>query len=132
MCLIVLKIILFIMFAYGLTFGLVYSRGLFGIFEKIRNLADEWSNEISEMLKCTFCTPCNIGLWCSVLNLIFLPTIPLTPAFLIIDDISLWYYIVLADIFFTGSSVLLIDTIQNRIDINNNNQIDVINNSDEK
>lgn len=120
------------MFAYGLTFGLVYSRGLFGIFEKIRNLADEWSNEISEMLKCTFCTPCNIGLWCSVLNLIFLPTIPLTPAFLIIDDISLWYYIVLADIFFTGSSVLLIDTIQNRIDINNNNQIDVINNSDEK
>lgn len=131
MCLIILKIILFIMFAYGLTFGLVYSRGLFGIFEKIRNLANEWSHEISEMLKCTFCTPCNIGLWCSVLNLIFLPTVPLTPAFLIIGDTSLWYYIILADIFFTGSSVFLIDTIQSRIDINTN-QIEIIDDNGEE
>lgn len=117
---ITLKIILYIMFAYGLTFGLVYTRGLFGVFEGIRNLADKYCGEISEMLKCTFCTPCNIGLWCSVLNLIFLPSIPLTPAFLIIGDISLWYYIVLADIFFTGSSVLLIDTVQSRLDKNLN------------
>ena len=115
---ILLKIFLFVMFAYGLTFGLVYTRGLFGIFEGIRSLADKYCSEISEMLKCTFCTPCNIGLWCSVLNIIFLPTIPLTPAFLIIGDVSLWYYIVLADIFFTGSSVLLIDTIQSKLDKN--------------
>ena len=118
MSLVILKIILFVMFAYGLTFGLVYTRGLFGIFEWIRYLADKYCGEISEMLKCTFCTPCNIGLWCSVLNLIFLPTIPLTPAFLILQDVSLWYYIVIGDIFFTGASVLLLDTIQTRLDKN--------------
>ena len=75
-----------------------------------------YSSEISQMLQCTFCTPCNIGLWCSVLNLVFLPSVPLTPAFLIIGDASLWCYIVSADIFFTGSSVLLLDTIQTRIE----------------
>lgn len=119
---VVLKIFLFIMFAYGLTFGLVYSRGLFGIFEWIRAFADKYMHEISLMLQCSFCTPCNIGLWCSVLNLLFLPQVPLTPAFLIINDLSLWYYIILADIFFTGSSVLLIDTIQSKLDNNINGE----------
>ena len=118
---IILKIILYVMFAYGLTFGLVYSRGLFGIFEKIRNFTEKHCTEVNEMLKCTFCTPCNIGLWCSVLNLIFLPNTPLTPAFLIINDITLWYYIIIADLFFSGSSVFLIDTIQTRIEKNETN-----------
>ena len=113
---IVLKIILFIVASYGLTFGLVYTRGIFGIFEKIRNISERYFHEVYEMLQCTFCTPCNIGLWSSIINIVFFPTIPITPAFLIIGDASLWIYIILADTFFVGASVFLIDTIQSRIE----------------
>lgn len=116
MGIIVLKIIVYVIATYGLTFGLVYTRGLFGIFQKIRDLCHEYSSELEEMLNCTFCTPCNIGLWLSIINIVFFPLTPFTPAFLIFNDTSLWLYIILADLFFTGASVFLIDTLQNALE----------------
>lgn len=118
MGILVLKIIVFLLAAYGLTFGLVYSNGPFHLFKGIRYALGKISVQFTEMLECTFCTPCQIGLWSSILNLWLLPTIPLTPCFLIFNDINLWYYIIFCDTFVTGAVVYLIDTFQTRLDKN--------------
>ena len=102
-------------FAYGLTFGLVYSDGFLHIFSLIRNFADKYSKQLSDMLKCTFCTPCQIGLWASIFNILVLPSFPFTPAFMIIGNITLWWLIIPFDCFFTGSIVHLIDAIETLI-----------------
>lgn len=111
----ILKIFLFIFFAYGLTFGLVYSDGLFHVFSLIRSFADKYSKQLSELLQCTFCTPCQIGLWASLFNILVLPSIPFTPAFLILNNINLWWMIIPFDCFFTGSVVHLIDAVETLI-----------------
>lgn len=114
----IVKSIVFILFAYGLTFGLVYSRGLFGIFEKIRYLLFQFSKEFQMMFECTYCTSCNVGLWSSVINMLLLPNKPFTIGMLLIGDISMWYYILLVDIFVTSACVYFLDTIENYLSHN--------------
>lgn len=114
----IVKSIVFILFAYGLTFGLVYSRGLFGIFEKIRFVLFKISKEFQMMFECTYCTSCNVGLWSSIINMLLLPTKPFTIGMLLIGDMSMWYYVLLVDIFVTSACVYLIDTIENYLSHN--------------
>lgn len=111
-----LKIIIFWLSAYGISFMLVYTSGPFKIFSRIRKLGGKISPSITELLSCMFCTPTWVGMIASFLNLILFPMIPFTPAFLLINNIKYWYLILFLDMLSTPSIVHLIDVCENLID----------------
>jgi hypothetical protein len=110
------KIILYWLSAYGISFMLVYTTGPFRIFSRIRNIADRNSPMLSELLSCMFCTPTWVGLISSVINVLFLPSIPFTPAYILINDIELWPLIIMIDMLSTASIVHLMDVTETFID----------------
>lgn len=110
-----LKIFLYFAFAYGLTFAMVYSSGPFRIFSAIRKTFSKLPSNFSEMLECTFCTPCQIGFWLSVINVFLMSSFRITPFMMVYGDVNLWWLIIPMDCFSTGIIVHLCDDIENYI-----------------
>ena len=111
-----LIIFLYVIFAYGLSNLLVYGTGPFDILQKNREFCDKYVPVVGSMLKCMMCTSANIGWISSLLNIIFLPSIKLTPYYLFIGDGSLWFVIIFLDLAFTSGSVWLIHTLQEMLE----------------
>ena len=105
-----LIVLLYILFAYGLSNLLVYGSGPFNILSLNREFCDKYLPVIGDMLKCMMCTSANIGWITSLLNIVFLPQLKLTPYFIAIGDVSLWPLILFCDMAFTSGVVWLIHT----------------------
>jgi hypothetical protein len=113
-------ILLYILFAYGLTNLLVYGTGPFDILEKFRNLSRKILTTLGDMLNCMMCTSTNIGWIVSLLNILLLET-PLTPMMILYGDLIPWYVIIFGDACITSGAVWLIHTLQEALERSNQN-----------
>lgn len=113
------KLLIYFLAAYGFSFMLVYTSGPFDIFTKIRKYGGMISSKITELLSCMFCTPTWVGMFFSLINIMFIPTIPFTPGFIIFGSVSLWPAIFVMDMFATPAMVHLIDVVENYFDSKN-------------
>ena len=114
------NVFLYFLFAYGLSNMLVYGSGPFNILGKFRSVSEKVLQTLGDMLKCMMCTSANVGWIASTLNLLFLPNTPLTPYNIIINDPSLWYIIIFADMCSTSGIVWLLHTAQEALERINN------------
>lgn len=121
------SIICFIFAAYGLSNLLVYGSGPFNILGKIREKSYENLPTIGEMLECMMCTSTNIGWIISLIDILFIKTLNITPFNILIDNDSLWYIIIPMDAFITSGCVWLLHTAQEMLESitnkNNNGNI---------
>lgn len=115
-----INIIIFILFAYGLTNLLVYGTGPFDILSKFRNLARRMFNTLGDMLDCMMCTSTNVGWIVSLLNFLFI-SVPLTPMMVLYGNVLPWYVIIFGDACITSGAVWLIHTTQEFLETNGNN-----------
>lgn len=110
------SIICFIFAAYGLSNLLVYGSGPFNILGKIREKSYEILPTIGEMLECMMCTSTNIGWIISLIDILFIKTLNITPFNILIDNDSLWYIIIPMDAFITSGCVWLLHTAQEMLE----------------
>lgn len=110
------SIICFIFAAYGLSNLLVYGSGPFNILGKIREKSYEILPTIGEMLECMMCTSTNIGWFISLIDILFIKTLNITPFNILIDNDSLWYIIIPMDAFITSGCVWLLHTAQEMLE----------------
>ena len=104
-------IIIYIIFAYGLSNLLVYGTGPFNMLNGFRILARRILNTLGDMLDCMMCTSTNIGWIVSLLNILFITT-PITPMMILYSGVLPWYVIIFGDACITSGSVWLIHTFQ--------------------
>lgn len=103
----------YIIAAYGLANMLVYGNGPFDIIDKFRNLCNKISSMFGKMLDCMMCTSANIGWVVSCIDLFLIKQTSFTPFNILFEsDLSLWYLIILFDLFFTSGIVWLLHSLQ--------------------
>lgn len=114
-------IVVYILFAYGLTNLLVYGTGPFDILSKFRDFAKKTLNTLGDMFDCMMCTSTNIGWFVSLLNILFLTT-PLTPMMILYGCSLPWYITIFGDACITSGAVWLIHTAQEALERSGNGQ----------
>lgn len=105
-------IIMYLLMAYGLTNLIVFGKGPFDLLVIFRSIMGKISYTFEDMLSCMMCTSANVGWILSLLNILFLPSLRLTPFNIIIDNNNLWYLIIILDMALTSGVVWLIHTVQ--------------------
>lgn len=107
-----MEIFIYVMTFYGLTFALVYSTGPFGIFDKFRYLTKKYlPSNLGDAYDCPFCTPFQLGVLYSIINMIF--GFELYTPSSVLDTLNFYWYIdIIIDGAFTASCVYLINSIQ--------------------
>lgn len=116
-----INIIIFILFAYGLSNLLVFGMGPYDLLDKIRIYSKKIFGKLGNMLDCMMCTSSNIGWMTSLLNILFIPMTPLTPMMVLYSSILPWYVIIFGDLCITSGAVWLINTVQEALERTNNN-----------
>ena len=106
-----LKLIVYILLAYGLTNIIVFGSGPFNIVTYIRKIFMKIPT-FDEMLQCMMCTSANVGWILSLIDIFLVKDINFTPFNIIIDNKDLWYLSIFGDLFFTSGVVWLIHTLQ--------------------
>lgn len=114
-------IIIYFLFAYGITNLLVYGTGPFEILAKFRAFSRRILNTLGDMLDCMMCTSTNIGWIVSLLNILFV-SVPLTPMMMLYGNVLPWYVIIFGDACITSGIVWLIHTAQEAMERSNNNE----------
>ena len=107
-----INIIIFILFAYGLSNLLVYGMGPYDILDYIRNTSKKIFGKLGNMLDCMMCTSANIGWVVSLTNIILFPTIGITPMMVLYGALLPWYVIIFGDLCITSGAVWLVHTCQ--------------------
>lgn len=108
--------LVYLMACFGISTILIDSIGPWHIFEKIHNWMSKHTPTLDELFSCYICLPTWEGILFSSLNLIFLPTIGLTPFNIVLQDIAPWWIIIPLDAAFTSGSIWLIHTVQSAIE----------------
>lgn len=104
-----LTLIIYMFMAYGFTNMLVYLKGPFGIFERIRETANKIHPNLGELFNCMACCSTWVGIFFNLLNLLIIPSMTLTPAFLILGaTTNLWWLKLLIDMGFTSGFVWIL------------------------
>lgn len=116
-----INIIVFILFAYGLSNLLVFGMGPYDMLDWIRNTAKKVFGKLGNMLDCVMCTSFNIGWVVSLLNLLLIPLVPMTPMLILYGTTIPWYVTIFCDGCITSGAVWLINTIQEALERSNNN-----------
>lgn len=116
--------LIYILCAYGISNMIVYSSGPFDIFTNIRNIMDKYApSNFGELFHCMICFPSWVGIILSVIDIMFLPNFSFTPFNVLLNNDSLWYFIVPFDMFITSGTVWLINTAQETLEsITNKNE----------
>lgn len=102
-----IKIICYIIFAYGITELFVFFDGPFDIIEKFRKLCHWISPAFGKLFTCMACLSTWIGLLWSALNYWFVP-ISFTPFNIILGATHMWWLIILMDGMFTCGIVWIL------------------------
>lgn len=106
-----INILIYILFAYGLSNLLVYGSGPFNMLTKFREICGSILKTLGDMLNCMMCTSANIGWITSLLNILLIST-PLTPMMILYGGMIPWYVIVFGDLCITSGAVWLLHTLQ--------------------
>jgi hypothetical protein len=115
-----IKILIYILFAYGLSNLLVFGMGPYDLLDWIRNTAKKVFGKLGNMLDCMMCTSFNIAWVTSLLNLLLIPTLPMTPMLILYGTVLPWYVIIFCDACITSGTVWLINTVQEAFERGNN------------
>ena len=112
------KLLIYSIFAYGLSNLLVYGTGPWNILSKIREFAKEKLGTVGDMLECMMCTSTNIGWVLSLFNIILIPSVKLTPCNALIDVCNPFValIVIIGDACFTSGVVWLIHTAQEALE----------------
>lgn len=106
---------------YGFSFCLVYADGPFRIFEHFRNFCNKHlPSNLADVYECMFCTPFQLGILFSILNIFIFNYNFTTPSYYINNCINYWYCDILFDGVVTASGVYLINTFQEFLEHFNN------------
>jgi len=110
---------------YALSYCIVYAAGPFNIFTKYREFAqNKFPSNLGDSVFCMFCTPFQLGLLFSLLNIFVFGYTFDVPTTIISVSTSYWYVDMLFDGAFTAAAVYLIDTIQNWFESNTKEEDD--------
>lgn len=101
-------IIVYIFFAYGLTNMIIFASGPFGIFEKWRNFAHRINEGFGELFTCPMCLSTWVGLFFSLLNILFVPKVAFTPFNIIFGVGNYIPFALIMDMGFTSGVVWLL------------------------
>jgi hypothetical protein len=112
-----MNVIIYFLFAYGLSNLLVFGTGPFNLLSAIRKYARKILNTLGDMLDCMMCTSANIGWIVSLLNVLFIST-PLTPMMILYGNVLPWYLIIFGDLCITSGAVWLIHNIEEALERN--------------
>ena len=115
-----INILIYILFAYGITNLLVYGTGPFNMLAKFRELARKILNTLGDMLDCMMCTSTNIGWVVSLLNILLIP-VPLTPMMILYGNVLPWYVIIFGDACITSGAVWLLHNLEEMMERINSN-----------
>ena len=115
-----MDILIYILFAYGLSNLLVFGMGPYDILDWIRKTFKKIFGKLGNMLDCMMCTSANIGLFASLLNILCL-SMPITPMNIVYWGLLPWYVIIFGDLCITSGSVWLINTLQEYLERGNQN-----------
>lgn len=117
-------LILFIyaIICYGIANTIIYANGPFHCFVKMHEIAKKIHSQLDEMLSCFICSGWWLGFIMSALNLYFIPSIAITPMIMIGIPMKYWYVTIFFDGAFVSGSNWLINTIQNYLETNSNNE----------
>lgn len=107
-----LTFFIFILSVYGLSNMIVYTSGPFNIFDYIKTLSGNIHSSLEHLLSCMICLPTWIGIILSLINILFLNNIYITPANLLIHNSNDWPIIILLDGSIASGGAWLINTIQ--------------------
>lgn len=102
----------FSMLVYSISNHFVYAHGPFHLYDKIRHLAETVHPQLGELFSCMICFPTWVGMSLSALNVLLLPSMFLTPMYIILGSSAPWWVIIALDGFFGSAVGWLIDTIQ--------------------
>lgn len=107
-----LTIFIFILSVYGVSNMIVYTSGPFNMFDHIKNLSGKIHPSLEHLLSCMICLPTWIGIILSLINIVFLHNVYITPANLLMQNSNYWGIIILLDGVIASGSAWLINTIQ--------------------
>lgn len=109
-------VLIYLITCFGISTILIDSIGPWHIFEKCHNWMVKNTPMLEELFSCYICLPTWEGIVFSALNIIFLPTLALTPFNILLSGIAPWWIIILLDAAFTSGGVWLIHTFQSAIE----------------
>lgn len=102
--------------AYAVSNHFVYAHGPFHIYDKIRDVATKIHSNLGELFSCMICFPTWVGMFASLGNMFFLPSVALTPFMILLYGAAPWWMIMILDGFFTSGIVWLINTLQEALE----------------
>lgn len=108
-----MELLVYSLIFYGLSYCIVYAAGPFNMFGKYREFAKKYfPSNLGDSVDCMFCTPFQLGLLFSLINIFLLDYTYIMPSFHFFVNDNYWYLNVFFDGAFTACVVYLIDTIQ--------------------
>lgn len=117
-----INILIYFLFAYGLSNLLVFGMGPYDLLDKIRIYSKKIFGKLGNMLDCMMCTSANIGWIVSLLNIFLIPIVPFTPMMILYGTVLPWYALIFGDLCITSGAVWLINTVQECLERANNGQ----------
>lgn len=104
----IVKIVCYVLVAYGACNIIVFADGPFKIFSKLREVTSNISEHFGKLFTCMMCLSANFGWICSLFNWFLIP-IAFTPFNIIFKGYEdLWWLALLCDGAFTTAIVYLI------------------------
>lgn len=108
-----LKLISYILFAYGAANMVVYANGPFGVFDKWRSFSHSLNESFGELFTCMMCLSTWIGMVFSVINAYIVPSIAFTPFNIVFGTGSAHLLIkVIMDMGMTSGAVWLLHNLE--------------------
>lgn len=109
---------IYIIICYGIANTIIFAHGPFHCFDKMHEIAQKIHPQLEEMLSCFICSGWWIGFLMSALNMLFVPSIAITPMAMVALPLKYWYATIFLDGAFVSSSNWLVNTIQNYLEVN--------------
>ena len=98
----IIILISFIMVCYGISNMVIYSNGPFHMFTNFREYITRKSEKLGELFTCMMCFPFWVGVIVSLINIVFFPTLMLTPFMIVMSYGGLTALKIIAILFFDG------------------------------
>ena len=108
----------YIFFCYGISVIFTQGEGPFGVFRKIREFAEDFSDNTGLLFRCMLCFPTNVGIVTSLMNWFLLPSVRMTPFNMILQETGLWWAAAIMDGCLVGGICHMLWNIDDYIDKN--------------
>ena len=112
-------LLIYILVSYGIANTIIYAHGPFHMFDKMHSLFEKIHPQLNEMFSCFICLPWWIGFTFSALNMLFVPSLALTPMMMLGVPLDYWYAIAFLDGAFTSGTVWIVNNIEEAFERSN-------------